>query len=65
MIRVNDKEVEWEAGMTISDILKDMEFNHPQKIVSINDHRIPPTDYDTYCIEDLSQIRVLFICHGG
>jgi len=65
MIRVNNKEVEWKEGLTISDILKNMEITCPQYIVSVNDHRIPSDEHDVYCIEDHSKIRVLYICHGG
>ena len=65
MIRVNDKEVEWKEGMTILDVLKNMPFDYPQYIVSVDNQRIPLDKHDSYCLEDHSKIRVLYICHGG
>ena len=65
MIIVNGKEMSWQAGMTISDIIKNIKIIFPQYIVSVNDQRVPPDEHDAYCIEDHSKIKILYVCHGG
>jgi thiamine biosynthesis protein ThiS len=65
MITINEKTMAWEKGMTIADILKNLAFDYPQKIVSVDEQPIPPDDYHTFIVEDHAKIKVVFVCHGG
>lgn len=65
MITVNEKNMAWVKGMTIEDVLRNLVFDYPQNIVSVNDQRISPDDYPSYIIANHAKIKVVYICHGG
>jgi thiamine biosynthesis protein ThiS len=66
MIRVNDKfEVEWEEGMTVTELLKQLRFTFPLIIVSIDGVLVPKEEYATRQIPDSAEVKVLHMTAGG
>ena len=66
MIRVNDKfEVEWEEGMTVTELLKQLRFTFPLIIVSVDGVLVPQEDYATRHIPDSAEVKVLHMTAGG
>ncbi|MHC5037826.1 MAG: sulfur carrier protein ThiS [Planctomycetota bacterium] len=65
MIRVNDKPVEWEEGMTVDSLLRKMNFTHPLLVVSVNGSHVPKPRYGSTPIPDDAEVRVLHLSQGG
>ena len=66
MIRVNDKfEVEWEEGMTVTELLKRLKFSFPLIIVSVDGELVPKEEYTTREIHDDATVKVLHMTAGG
>jgi sulfur carrier protein len=66
MIRVNDKrDVPWQVGMTVDDVLAACEFTHHQIVVTVNGALVPHGEYSTYQLADGDQVRVVHIIGGG
>lgn len=66
MIVVNDRDkIEWHEGITIQDILDKMNWTYSLITVSINGEIVPKEDYDTFIINDNSQISIFHLAHGG
>ena len=65
MIKVNGKEIEWKAGMTIDEVFRLMQYEYPQTAVTVNDTFVAPEEYDSFQIEDHATVKIIHICHGG
>ncbi len=66
MLTINNKEkIEWVKGMTVNDVLKKMGYNYNLITVHVNDKFIPEDEYDTYEVDDESNIYVFHLAHGG
>ena len=66
MIRVNQRtDVEWEEGMTVSDLLERLNFTFPHIIVKVNDELVRREAYDTRAIPDGADVRVIHLIAGG
>jgi thiamine biosynthesis protein ThiS len=66
MILVNGKfEVQWEQGMTVSELLRQLKFSFPLIIVSVDGMLVPKEEYSTRHIPDSSDVKVLHMTAGG
>jgi sulfur carrier protein len=66
MIRVNDKfDVEWEEGMTVRDVLRELKFSFPLLVVSVDGELVPRDAYSTHEIPEGAEIKVLHMTAGG
>jgi len=66
MIRVNNRdEIEWEEGLTVSNLLEQLRYTYPHIIVSINGRVIHREKYTTQTIPDGADVRVLHLSAGG
>jgi len=66
MIIVNgNNRLEWHENMTITDILKAMNYSYSLIVVSVNEKIISEEDYDDFVVKDNAQVKVIHICHGG
>jgi thiamine biosynthesis protein ThiS len=66
MVRVNDMfEVEWEAGMTVSQLLDRLKFSFPLIIVSVNGTLVPQEEYATWQVPDEARVKVMHMIAGG
>ncbi|HEY74739.1 MAG TPA: sulfur carrier protein ThiS [Thermoflexia bacterium] len=66
MIRVNNRdEVEWEEGMTVSDLLERMRYTFPHIIVKVDGEVVPREEYPTRTIPDGADVRVIHLIAGG
>jgi len=66
MIIVNDRDkIEWFEGITIQDILNELNWTYSLITVSVNEEIVPKEDYDTFIIDDNSQINVFQLTNGG
>ncbi len=65
MIRVNQEEMEWEAGMTIQDVLDRRKFSFPLILVKVNGELVRREAFASYQIEDQADVRVIHLISGG
>ena len=65
MITVNGKKLEWHSGITIRDIFKAMNYDYALITVTVNESSIHPDDYDSFNVDDESDVKMVHICHGG
>lgn len=65
MINVNNDDVKWSKGMTVSKMLKECEFTYHSLIVKINDEIIPEKTFKTCKIPDKAIVKVIHMMTGG
>ena len=66
MICVNGKfEVDWEAGMTVTQLLARLKFSFPLLIVSVDGELVPKEEYATRQVPDEAEVKVLHMTAGG
>ena len=65
-ITVNQRDVvAWRFGMTVSDLLREMNFTFPRVIVSINSTLVPHDACETTTIPAGANVRVIHLMAGG
>jgi sulfur carrier protein len=65
MICVNQEEMEWEAGMTVQDILDRRKYTFPLIVVKVNDQLVRRESYATYQVPDEADVQVIHLISGG
>ena len=65
MIKVSDKELTWHEGMTIADLLKEINDPHPYAAVRINNKYIMRPNFDTTTIPDNVEVFLIQMIAGG
>jgi len=65
VIRVSDKNIDWRAGMTITDLLKEIDDPHPYAVVRINDTYVSRPNFEKTTIPDNSQVFLIPMVVGG
>lgn len=66
MIRVNNRdEIEWEQGLTVSDLLERFRYTFVHIIVKINGEVVPHEEYPTRAIPDGADVWVIHMIAGG
>ena len=66
MIIINNRDkVEWQAEMTVFDLLTKMKYSFHLVTVSVNNQYVPPEDYEEHPVPDDAQVSVFHLAHGG
>ena len=65
MIKVSDQAVAWREGMTISDLLSELDDPHPYAVVRINETYVSRPHFDSTIIPDDSQVFLIPMVAGG
>ena len=66
MIRINNRhELQWEEGLTVSDVLRRMNYTFPHIIVSVNGEIVRREEYEDTTIPDEADVRVIHLIAGG
>ena len=65
MIQVNGDAMEWQAGLTVRDVLEKRNYRFPLLIISINGEWVDPNDYKTTIIPDAADVQVMHMISGG
>ena len=66
MIIVNNRDkIEWNEGMTVTDLLKKMNYDYSLISVHINDRYVPDQEYGTIKVPDNASVAVIHLAHGG
>ena len=59
MIRVNGKKQLWYEGMTIKDLLEDLEDSHHYAVIRINDKHVSRPYFEKTLISDNSEVFLI------
>ena len=65
MIRVNGESVEWHRGMTVSDVLRLLNYRFPLLIVRIDGRLVSRSDYGTTEVADGISMDAIHMISGG
>ncbi len=66
LIRVNNRdEIEWEPGLTVTELLRRFRYTFPAIVVTINGEVISEEEFSTRLIPDGADVRVIHLIAGG
>jgi thiamine biosynthesis protein ThiS len=65
VIKVSDKTVTWHQGMTISDLLNELNDPHPYAVVRINEKYVSRPNFDKTIIPDDAEVFLIQMIAGG
>jgi len=65
MIKVADHTVDWHAGMTISDLLTEINDPHPYAVVRIDQTYVSRPNFDKTIIPDNAEVYLIPMVAGG
>lgn len=65
MISVNQEEMEWEAGMTVQDVLDRRKYTFPLIVVKVNGDVVRKEAFSSCQIPDGADVKVIHLISGG
>ena len=65
MIKVKEKDFPWRKGMSVADLLKDLNEAYPYAVVRINNKQVSQPDFDKTLIPDNSEVFLVPMIAGG
>ena len=65
MVRIGNRELAWREGMTVADLLKDLEDPYPYVVARIGDRLISGPDFDKVAIPNDSEVFLIPWIAGG
>jgi len=66
MITVNGRDrIEWKEGMTVQDLMDEMEYDYALITVTVDGGLVPEDDYGNFLLKDDSNVVVFHLAHGG
>jgi len=65
VIKVSNRTVAWQPGMTISDLLEELDDEHPYAVVRINENYVSRPNFDKTTIPDNSEVFLIPMIAGG
>ena len=65
MIKIKEKSIQWREGMTVADLLMDLDDPQHYAVVKINDKYISRPDFKKTMIPDNSEIFLIPMIAGG
>lgn len=65
MIKIKGKEFPWREGMTVSDLLNDLNDSYTYIVVRINQKQVSRPNFDKTLIPDNSEVFLVPMVAGG
>jgi sulfur carrier protein len=65
MIKLNNRDYEWEVGLTVQRLLDKKSFTYPKLIIKINNVLVPSEEYASTVIKDGDDVKVIHLLAGG
>ena len=65
MIEVNDQKIAWREGMTITDLLDEIEDSHPYAVVRIDEKYVSRPNFAKTTIPDNAKVYLIPMIVGG
>ncbi len=64
-ITVNGNRIEWHEGLTVSEVLKIMNYTFRMLVIKINGQLVKKTDYETTTVPEKADVSVIHLISGG
>ena len=64
-ITVNSNKIKWEEDLNIRKILKIMNYTFKMIIVKVNGRLVKKDEYDTFFVDENSDVKVIHLISGG
>lgn len=65
MIKLNNRDCEWQEGLTVEELLKRKNYTYARIIVLINTKPIAEEDYTATIIHDGDNVEAIHLMAGG
>jgi thiamine biosynthesis protein ThiS len=65
VITVNTREVEWDEGMTVTDVLKKMNYTSHLILVKVDGTVVPQREWDDTAVPDGANVEAIHLIGGG
>lgn len=65
MIKLNNRDFEWEEGLTVQGLLNKKSYTYPKLIIKINHVLILSEEYASTFIRDGDDVKVIHLLAGG
>jgi thiamine biosynthesis protein ThiS len=65
MVKVSGKKLPWHEGMTVSDLLREIDDTHPYVVVRINERYVSRPNFERALIPDGSEVFLIPMIAGG
>jgi sulfur carrier protein len=64
-IIVNGNEIDWEENLTITGVLKKMNYTFRMLVIKIDGNLVRKAEYDTMMVPDGANVEVIHLISGG
>lgn len=65
LIKVNNRDHEWKKGMTVQDVLEELNYTYPVLVVMVRGEHIDKSMYPNTIIYDGDEVKILHPICGG
>jgi len=65
VITVNGNSVAWRKGMTVGDVLREMNYNFTLLIIRVNGELVKREDWGIFVVPDGAVVDVMHLISGG
>ena len=64
-IQVNNHKIEWKKKINITNILEIMNYTFKMIVVKVNGKIVKKNEYDTFFVDENSDVKVIHLISGG
>ena len=65
MIKLNNRDCEWQEGLTVEELLKLKNYTYSRIVVSVNAELVSEEDYASTIIHDGDNVEAIHLMAGG
>lgn len=65
MIKLNNRDFEWEEGLTVQGLINKKSYTYPKLIIKINNVLVSSEEYTSTIIRDGDDVKVIHLLAGG
>lgn len=65
MITLDGQQMSWKKGMTVSQLLQEIDDAHQYAVIRVNDQYVSRPNFDSYMIPDRAEIYLIPMIAGG
>lgn len=65
MIKLNNRDYEWQEGLTVEELLKRKNYTYARIVVSVNAEVVAEEDYTSMIIHDGDTVEAIHLMAGG
>ena len=65
MIRVGEKEIPWREGMTVADLVRELDDPYPYAVVRVNGKTVSRPNFQKVLVPDRAEVFLIPMVAGG